>query len=640
MPPSGIIWRKGLPGSAERRPIGLGGGQKGGRNISNNTGETHANEQTLDLWPIGNCQASALIDRAGRMVWGCVPRVDGDPVFSALLDNQSWDDPDARGFWAIELENVVAIEQHYIRNTPILVTRQRDAQGNAIETYDFCPRHRHKGRMYRPVAFVRIVRPVAGSPRIRVRLRPTTSWNAEKVPISYGSNHIRMVLSYMAMRVSTNAPIGLISQESWFRLEADMHFFMGPDEGFSDALRPAIERMLDDTILEWQVWVRGLAIPAEWQEAVIRSAITLKLCQHEETGAIVAALTTSIPEHADSGRNWDYRYCWVRDAYYTVEALNRLGALDVLESYLVYLRNIVDGAKGGHIQPLYDVRGNATLTEWEADGLPGYRGMGPVRVGNAAYEQIQHDAYGQIVLSSVQGFIDQRLLRMAGHADFEALEAVGERAWQVYDKPDAGLWELRTRAHVHSYSAVMCWAACDRLAHAAKAIGLDMRAAYWENRAETMRARILEAAWRSDSNAISANFEDDSRDASLLQLLDLRFLSADDPKFIGTLAALEVDLRRGNDMLRYSAPDDFGEPVTAFNVCTFWLIEALHRTGRTEEARELFEVMLSRRTAAGLLSEDIDPVTGELWGNYPQTYSLVGIINCAVLLSKPWSAMR
>ncbi|MCC4253132.1 glycoside hydrolase family 15 protein [Sphingobium naphthae] len=615
---------------------------EGGRNISNSNGETHAsgNEQTLDLWPIGNCQASALIDRAGRMVWGCVPRVDGDPVFSALLDHEGWEDPEARGFWAIELENVVAVEQHYIRNTPILVTRQRDAQGNAIETYDFCPRHRHKGRMYRPVAFVRIVRPVAGSPRIRVRLRPTTSWNAEKVPVSYGSNHIRMVLSYMAMRVSTNAPIGLISQESWFRLEADMHFFMGPDEGFSDALRPAIERMLDDTILEWQIWVRGLAIPAEWQEAVIRSAITLKLCQHEETGAIVAALTTSIPEHADSGRNWDYRYCWIRDAYYTVEALNRLGALDVLESYLVYLRNIVDGAKGGHIQPLYDVRGNATLTEWEAESLPGYRGMGPVRVGNAAYEQIQHDAYGQIVLSSVQGFIDQRLLRMAGHADFEALEAVGERAWQVYDQPDAGLWELRTRAHVHSYSAVMCWAACDRLAHAANALGLDMRAAYWQNRAETMKARILDAAWRTDSNAISANFEDDSRDASLLQLLDLRFLTAEDPKFTGTLAALEADLRRGNDMLRYSAPDDFGEPVTAFNVCTFWLIEALHRTGRTAEARELFEEMLSRRTAAGLLSEDIDPVTGELWGNYPQTYSLVGIINCAVLLSKPWSAMR
>jgi pentatricopeptide repeat protein len=217
---------------------------------------------------------------------------------------------------------------------------------------------------------------------------------------------------------------------------------------------------------------------------------------------------------------------------------------------------------------------------------------------------------------------------------------VGERAWAVYDKPDAGLWELRNRTHVHSYSAVMCWAACDRLAHAAAALGLDVRAVHWQNRADTMKAHILQSAWREDSQAISANFEDDARDASLLQLLDLRFLSADDPKFVGTLKALEADLRRGNDMLRYSAPDDFGEPVTAFNVCTFWLIEALHRTGRTEEARQLFEEMLSRRTAAGLLSEDIDPVNGELWGNYPQTYSLVGIINCAVLLSKPWSVMR
>lgn len=598
------------------------------------------NERTLDLWPVGNCQASALIDRAGRMIWACVPRVDGDPVFSALLDDKPWDDPETRGFWAIELEGCIQVEQRYIRNTPILVTRQSDAQGNAIETYDFCPRYRHKLRMYRPVAFARVVRPAAGSPRIRVRLRPTTSWNSEHVPISYGSNHIRIVLSYMAMRMSTNAPIGLISQESYFRLEHDMHFFLGPDESFSDALRPAIERMLDDTIHEWQTWVRSLAIPPEWQEAVIRSAITLKLCQHEETGAIAAALTTSIPEHADSGRNWDYRYCWIRDAYYTVEALNRLGALDVLESYLVYLRNIVDDARGGHIQPLYDVRGKATLEEWEAANLPGYRGMGPVRVGNAAYSQIQHDAYGQIVLSSVQGFIDQRLLRMAGHSDFESLEAVGERASLAYDQPDAGLWELRTRAHVHSYSAVMCWAACDRLAHAANALDLPLRAAYWQARAESMKQRILEAAWRPESNAISANFEDDARDASLLQLLDLRFLTADDPRFLGTLAALEADLRRGNNMLRYSTPDDFGEPVTAFNVCTFWLIEALHRTGRTEEARTLFEEMLSRRTAAGLLSEDIDPATGELWGNYPQTYSLVGIINCAVLLSKPWSVMR
>ena len=236
--------------------------------------------------------------------------------------------------------------------------------------------------------------------------------------------------------------------------------------------------MLDRTIDEWRHWVRGLATPFEWQEAVIRAAITLKLCQHEETGAIVAAMTTSIPEHADSQRNWDYRYCWVRDAYYTVQALNRLGALDVLEGYLAYLRNIVDNAAGGHVQPLYGVGGEPTLVEWEAPALNGYRGMGPVRVGNQAYEQIQHDAYGQIVLSNAQAFFDHRLFRMAGVADFEALEPVGERAWERYDQPDAGLWELRTKAHVHTYSAAMCWAACDRLANAATVLGLGERAAF------------------------------------------------------------------------------------------------------------------------------------------------------------------
>ena len=599
-----------------------------------------ADLRTLDLWPIGNCQASALVDRQGRFLWGCLPRVDGDPVFSALLDGRGFDDAGLRGFWSIELVGATEVTQRYERNTPILVTRMADGEGNAVEITDFCPRYRHKGRMYRPVAFARIVKPVAGSPRIRVALRPACDRGAHSPRVSYGSSHISYGLTAMAMRLTSDAPIGLVAQESPFRLERPLHFFFGPDESFSDELGLSVARMCEETRREWQGWVRGLAIPLEWQEAVIRAAIALKLCQHEDSGAIVAALTTSIPEHADSGRNWDYRFCWIRDAYYTVQALNRIGALDVLETYLEYLRNIVDAAEGGHIQPLYDVRGNGALEETEAAGLGGYRGMGPVRFGNAAWYQVQHDAYGQIILSSVQAFIDQRLLRPSGIEDYEALEKVGERAWAVHDQPDAGLWELRGRTHVHTYSAAMCWAACDRLAHAAEQLGLADRAALWTGRAAAIHRRVMDAAWRPESGAISANFEDDERDASLLQLLDMRFLAPDDPRFRTTLDALEKALRRGNHMLRYASADDFGLPVTAFNVCTFWLIEALHHVGRSTEARALFEEMLSRRTAAGLLSEDIDPATGELWGNYPQTYSLVGIINCAVLLSKPWSSFR
>ena len=596
---------------------------------------------TLDLWPIGNCQVSALIDRAGRFVWGCVPRVDGDPAFSALLSNTDLDEPgDAHGFWAVDLDGMQAVEQHYVRNTPILVSLHRDAAGNAIEVVDFCPRFRRNGRHYRPVSFVRLIRPRSGSPRVRIRLRPGRGWKPEAPPRTIGSNHIRYTLDRETLRLTTNGPVGLIADERTFRLERELVMFLGPDESFDGDLSTTAGQMLADTTAEWQDWVRGLATPMEWQEAVIRAAITLKLCQHEETGAIVAALTTSIPEHAGSQRNWDYRYCWIRDAYYTVQALNRLGALDVLEAYLAYLRNIVDEARGGHIQPLYGVLGEATLIERIEPGLSGYRGMGPVRVGNQAYEQIQHDAYGQIVLSNVQAFLDQRLFRIAGVEDFEALERVGERAWDKHDTADAGLWELRTRQSVHTYSVAMCWAACDRLANAAQALGLEERRRFWQDRADRIRDRILEAAWRPDTNRISATFSGDDLDASLIQLLDLRFLTPDDPRFRGTLAAVEEGLRRGSHMLRYATEDDFGLPETAFNVCTFWLIEALYLTGRHADARALFEEMLSRRTASGLLSEDIDPVTGELWGNYPQTYSLVGIINCAVLLSKPWSAIR
>ncbi|HET8750336.1 MAG TPA: glycoside hydrolase family 15 protein [Sphingomicrobium sp.] len=591
---------------------------------------------SLDLWPIGNCQVSALLDSNGDMVWGCVPRVDGEPIFSSLLGGEQ----PSRGFWSVDLEGCASVAQEYERNTPILRTRKTAEDGSSIEIVDFCPRYRRLGRAYRPVAFVRIVRPVQGSPRISVKLRPTTNWG-EPCPASPGgSNHLRFRTSAMDMRLTTDAPVGLVREERWFRLERPLTFFLGPDESFEGNLSRSVEEMLANTAMEWREWVRGLATPVEWQAAVIRAAIGLKLCQHEETGAIVAALTTSIPEHPGSERNWDYRYCWIRDAYYTVQALNRLGALDVLEGYLAYLRNIVDGARGGHIQPLYGVSGEARLEERVETGLAGYRGMGPVRAGNQAYEQVQHDAYGQIVLSNVQAFFDQRLFRMASIEDFASLERVGERAWQLHDAPDSGLWELRGRKHVHTYSAAMCWAACDRLSHAAVALGLDDRADYWATRARKIRERIETASWREDSRRISATFDGDILDGSLLQLLDLNLLRPEDPRFQDTLRAVEAGLRRGSYMLRYATEDDFGPPQTAFNVCTFWLIEALHATGRAADARMLFEEMLSRRTAAGLMSEDIDPETGELWGNYPQTYSLVGLVNCAVLLSKPWSSVR
>ena len=323
-----------------------------------------------------------------------------------------------------------------------------------------------------------------------------------------------------------------------------------------------------------------------------------------------------------------------------VQALNRLGAADMLENYLGYLRNLVDRTAGGHVQPLYGVGMEPALTEHFAEHLPGYRGMGPVRIGNQAHEHLQHDVYGQIILSTVQAFFDERLLRPANVEDFKALERVGDRAFEMHDKPDASLWEFRGRESIHTYSAVMCWAACDRLGNAAHKLGLTDRADHWNARAAEVRKAIETRAWNPKLGRFAATFEGDELDASLLQLVDVRFVSPDDPRMAATIAAVEKGLRRGPYMLRYAIPDDFGEPKTAFNFCTFWLIEALHLSGRSEEARQLFEEMLGRRTAAGLLSEDIAFDGAELWGNYPQTYSLVGLINCATMLSRPWASVR
>ena len=596
--------------------------------------------QNLDLAPIGNCQISSLVDRKGRHVWCCAPRVDSDPVFCTLLSGKEADDAAQIGVWSVEMEGLVEARQEYLRNTPILRTVLVDGNGAELEILDFAPRYRQHGRIYRPTALVRQIRPLHGTPMISIRLRPAVDWGARPAEHTSGSNHVRYICDELTLRLTTDCPVSHILSERSFRLEDPLSLFLGPDEGFDADVASTCTRMLAETKRYWMEWTRTLAVPLDWQEAVIRSAITLKLCAYEETGAIVAAFTTSIPEHADSGRNWDYRYCWVRDAYYVVQALNRLGAVDILENFLSFLRNLAGRANGGKIQPVYGVGLEPVLTERIIDTLPGYRGMGPVRVGNQAHEHDQHDVYGQIVLSNVQAFFDQRLLRPATIDDFRALEAVGERAFAVHDKPDAGLWEFRTRASVHTYSTAMCWAACDRLANAAAALGLPDREVYWRDHAETIRRTIEEGAYNPELKRYAASLGGAELDASLLQMVDLRYVAPDDPKYRTTFADIEKELRRGPYLLRYAIPDDFGAPQTAFNFCTFWFIEALYLAGRTDEARALFEEMLSRRTHAGLFSEDISFADGELWGNYPQTYSLVGLINCAMMLSRPWSSVR
>lgn len=586
----------------------------------------------LNLGIIGNCAVGGLVNRMGRHVWACMPRFDSEPFFSALIDG---DDPE-RGFFDVELQDFERSEQYYDRNTAILTTRLHCCHGSIIEITDFAPRFANHGRNFRPTSFIRRIRPVAGEPFVTIRLRPTAEWGAGEPSRTRGSNHIRYVGPDHVMRLTTNAPVAYILDETGFLLQEPIDLLLGPDESLTDPLNMVCARFEEETREYWRNWSRSLSIPFEWQDEVIRAAITLKMCAFEETGAVIAALTTSIPEHADSGRNWDYRYCWLRDAYFVVQALNRLGATKTMEGLIHYISNIVARSAGGHIQPVYGITTKASLDEWITKDLAGYRNMGPVRVGNQACEHIQNDVYGQVILVATQAFFDKRLFLPDLEALFDRLELAGEQAWKLYDQPDAGLWEFRTIAQVHTYSAAMCWAGCDRMARIAAHLGRKDRHAYWRERADIMRSRILDEAWNAEINSFADAFGGSNVDASLLQLADIGLVEAEDPRFVGTVEAVGRELKRGQHVFRYISRDDFGEPETAFNVCTFWYIEALCAIGRLDEARELYEAVLKSRNHLGLLSEDIDPSTGELWGNFPQTYSMVGMITCATLLSRKW----
>ena len=586
----------------------------------------------LELGLIGNCAFAALVDRQAEMVWACLPRFDGDPVFCSLLQPKG----DGRGSFRVELEGLVSSEQRYERNTAILITTLHDADGGAVEVMDFAPRFKNFGRLFRPATLVRTIRPLQGRPRVTLHLKPTGDFGAVDPGITTGSNHVRYLLPDMVLRLTTNAPVTAVLDETSFQLDHELMMVLGPDEVVTRPLEEMVREFHAETSDYWREWVRYLALPLEWQHAVIRAAITLKLCTYEDTGAVVAAVTTSIPEHAGSVRNWDYRHCWLRDSYFVVNALNRLGATRTMEDYIRYVVNIGSDATQKRLKPVYRINGRSDLEEREITSLAGYRGIGPVRIGNDAHRQEQNDVYGAVILSAAQAFFDSRLDRPGDAALFTQLEYLGETALQLYDKPDAGLWELRNSASVHTFSSVMCWTACDRLARIARHLRLDARAEYWEQAAGGIRDTILLGAWNAMRGCFTATLGGDSLDASLLLMAELGIVSPSDPRFVATVEAIGRELKRGDYVFRYVEADDFGMPHNAFTLCTFWYIDALAQIGRREEARTLFEHMLARRSKVGMLSEHLDPASGELWGNFPQTYSMVGIIHSAMRLSEPW----
>ena len=590
---------------------------------------------SLDLAVVGNSHIAALIDPMASIVWCCWPRLDGDPIFSALVDG----DAPSAGFFSIGFDEPSSSDQSYLRNTAIVRTVVTSERGASFAVTDFAPRLRLSGRIHRPAMIVRRVEPLTGACRIRVRVRPTSDWGDARPVATLGNHHLRWVGDGLAFRLTTDAPVSYVAGEHAFVLTRPVTLILHGDETLPNAPEAVGRHFLEETRGHWLGWVRGLNLPYEWQGPVIRAAITLQLCAFEETGAIVAALTTSIPEAHGTERNWDYRHCWLRDSFFTVHALNRVGATVTMERFIDYVTNLVALEAGGRLRPVYAVVPEEPLDERIAGALAGYRGHRPVRVGNAAREQVQHDVYGSVILAAWQMFWDERLPDKGDHTLFALLERLGRAALDDALMPDAGIWEYRGRTRVHTHSAAMCWVAADRLARIARLLGLDQRAVWWRERADALRAEILERAWNAELGVFAGTLDGDEIDAAVLLLHEIGLVAPDDPRFVATVDHLGRHLSHEGHLRRYLMADDFGVPEVAFTICTFWYVDALAAIGRTEEARVMFEHLLSLRNPLGLLSEDIDPRNGELWGNFPQTYSMAGLIIVAMRLSRGWESV-
>ena len=585
-------------------------------------------ECPADLAIIGNGCTAALVNSRGQLVWWCFPRFDSDPVFSRLIAGD-----EEKGFSDVVLDRQVDCQSSYDRNTAIVVTVLTAQDGSQVRITDFAPRLRNFERLLRPPQLMRIIEPIAGLPRIAIRVRPTQFYGNPMKRRVAGSSHVTYGEPAL-IRLTTDAALSYIQQETPFALTKPVHLVFGPDEPFLGDIAATVRDFRQRTSDYWREWVRRLSIAYEWQESSIRAAITLKLCSFEETGGIVAALTTSLPEAPHSGRNWDYRYGWLRDASFVVKALNAIGATQTMEQYIAYILSIAGNEDT--LKPCYGIVPSDDLMEWIAPDLKGFEGHGPVRIGNAAVDQVQHDAYGSVILAATPMFFDKRLPVPGDEPLLRLLEKMAQQCANLALEPDAGIWEYRGRKRVHTHSAAMCWAGISRTAAIAARLGLVDRMQHWQGLADSVGEELLKRVWNEKRQAFTAAEGITDMDASVLLLPELGLIDPKDPRFAATVAAIEEDLVRGQHVMRYAAEDDFGLPETEFLVCRFWLIDALAALGRREEARERYQDALSLRNSYGLLAEDIHPQTGALWGNFPQTYSMAGVILSAMRLSQSW----
>ena len=576
---------------------------------------------TYDYGVIGNCAFTAHIHTNTNIAWMCWPRFDSSFIFGSLLDKNKG------GEFSIKpIDEIKSTTQTYIENTNILSTELTSASG-VYRVTDFAPRFHQQDRYFKPTMLIRKVELISGSPQIIVRCKPTGGYGEIKPEPSMGSNHIRFLGLEGHARLTTNVSLNHVLEEESFVLNETKYLVMTWGSPLEASLEETCETFLTKTTNYWQNWIKSASIVNFYQKSAIRSALILKIHQYEDTGAIVAATTTSLPESPGSTRNWDYRFCWMRDTYYTLNAFNNIGHFEESEKYFHYILNTTI-EESNRYQPLYSITGKKKLTELEMD-LTGYEGNKPVRVGNDAYTHIQNDVYGQVLVSLLPLFNDERIIFSERFNTTELIYKTLKMIERTFDEQDAGLWEFRNLAQHHCYTYLFHWAGSSAAIKIAKALK-DEKIGKLAMELKERSVKMIEKCYTPSKKGYAQAVGVDRMDASNLQLILMNYIPNNSDRAKDHLKALEKELHAGEGLFyRYKHQDDFGEPETTFLICAFWYVEALACVGRLDEAQAYFEKLNSYSNHVGLLSEDVKASDGSMWGNFPQAYSHVGLLNAA-----------
>lgn len=584
----------------------------------------------LNYGVIGNCQSAALISEKGSIDWCCLPEFDSPSVFSKILDDEKG------GSCGIDVDDSYMINQKYLYRTNVLCTQYRSGN-DSFEVIDFMPRYKtSENHYFTPSEIYRYIRHISGQPKFKVLYNPILNYARDEVKHTIQDGYIR---SYS--KVNPEDCIYLYSSINLNRILRQEEVELNDTQFLLISYnQKLIEIDINRVYLEYQrtkvYWLNLTNRTIQFHkytEEIIRSVLVLKLMTFQSTGAILAALTTSIPETIGEVRNWDYRFCWLRDASMSVDTLLKVGHYKSAQGFLGYIKRILQ-SKHDSFQIMYGIRGERALTEIDLPHLTGYYKSQPVRIGNAAYTQKQNDVFGYLL-----NVIYQYYVFFPGTLDeieemWETVRNIARTVSVQWENPDKGIWEIRQGEKHFVFSKVMSWVAMDRATKIAKVLNKSFYAEVWQHVADDIKKDVLNNGWKEELHTFTQTYCNSDLDASLLLMAEYGFIDADDIKYKQTVIAVKNALYYNGLMYRYINADDFGYSTSSFTICTFWLIQALYKTGATEEAMVIFDNLLACRNHLGLLSEDIDFVTKRLLGNFPQAYSHLALINTAKLFSE------